>query len=126
MKSYFPLFFLFFAISVNSAELTSEATKELKNIEWENLSIIDRITYKPNFFHDYEIVEWGCGSPCTQSVIINLKTGELVSFIDSCYGLNFSIESSIIKFENIPDDPVNFCRNEKVLKLVASKLIDAT
>ena len=106
-----------------TAKLTPEAEDALKALEWGNLSIIERIEFKANFAEAFEIVEWGCGAPCTQSVIIEVATGEIVSFVDSCYGLDFTLESNVIAFINIENDPLPSCNNKQKLTLVDGELV---
>ena len=106
--------------------MSPEAESTLKEIEWGSLTIIERIKFRANFAKNYEIVEWGCGSPCTQSVIIELDSGNIVDFLDSCYGLKFSFDSNVIEFVNIENDLLDSCNNLNKLKLISGKLVPAT
>ena len=124
MIRFFGLLLL--VVSFNAdAKLTPEAENRLKALEWGNLSIIERIEFKSNFAEAFEIVEWGCGAPCTQSVIIEVATGEIVSFVDSCYGLDFTLGSNVIAFINIENDPLLSCNNTQKLTLVDGELVIA-
>ena len=125
VKRTFLLLFTVFAFNLN-AKLSPEAESALKEIEWGSLSIIEQIKFKANFASNFEVVEWGCGAPCTQSVIIELESGIIIDFLDSCYGLKFTIESNVIEFLNIENDPLESCNNLNKLKLINGKLVPAT
>ncbi len=50
-----------------------------------------------NYAGEYSIVTWGCGSDCQASSIVNVKTGEIVSYgIISAYGLSYSKDSRLL------------------------------
>ncbi len=117
---------LMFTALVNSAELTLKAQNELNSIKLGNNTVLSQVTYKANFASNFEIVEWGCGAPCTESVIINLISGDIVKFINSCYGLAFSVVSNKVAFINIPNDPTTSCINTQKLELIDGNVVKAT
>ncbi len=100
LKRCIFLFFCLLAFNLN-AKLSQEAESTLKDIDLENLSILERFKFKANFAEHFEIVEWGCGAPCTQSVIIELSSGNIVDFLDSCYSLRLNTDSNSNEFINI-------------------------
>ena len=107
--------------------ISDQAKKELESIELNNgFTAYDYVKLKANFNSNYEVVEWTCGAPCTQSVVINLKSGELVGDISSCYGLEYELSRNTIAFVNIEDDPMQSCKNDKVFVLDNEKLIEKT
>jgi hypothetical protein len=49
-----------------------------------------------NFAGHYCFVEWGCGSPCQYSVIIDVVTGKIYDGISASLGYEYKIDSKMI------------------------------
>jgi hypothetical protein len=49
-----------------------------------------------NFGGHYCFVEWGCGSPCQASVIVDLKTGIVYDGLNAALGYEYRKESRMI------------------------------
>jgi hypothetical protein len=60
-------------------------------------------TNKLNFAGHYCLVYWGCGSPCKQSAIVDLRTGKVYDGPTSSYGYKFKKNSKMI-IVNPPGD----------------------
>lgn len=87
-------------------------------------SPLSLVQHKANFAGHYEIIEWGCGSPCYMAAIINCIDGKLVDYISSCYGIEYHIDSYLIKTITIDEEEYDLCP-DKILYLVKkNKLIE--
>ncbi len=72
--------------------LDSSTINKLSKIELMNGdSPLDYVKYVPNYSTFYEIVEWSCGSPCKQVVIIDLRNGKVIGSLNYCYNLDFNL-----------------------------------
>ncbi len=49
-----------------------------------------------NFAGHYSFIYWGCGSPCTSCVIVDVKTGRVYSGPDSAFGYTFHKDSRFL------------------------------
>ena len=82
-----------------------ETVFELSSIRMLNGdSPIDYVKYEPNYATFFEIVEWSCGSPCKQSVIIDLRNGKIIGSINFCYGLNYNLSSTLIIVDDVEEN----------------------
>lgn len=59
-----------------------------------------------NFAGHYCFVEWGCGSSCKESVIIDAETGKIYNGVNSAWGYNFRKDSRML-IVNPPDSNGN-------------------
>jgi len=111
MKEFFLIISFFLVVVANGQE--SFKKYEVKSIYLEKMARIDfksnpiarlyrtRISknYKQNgvnFAGHYSFVFWGCGSPCTGCVIVDLKTGKVYSGPDSGFGYKFTKNSRLL------------------------------
>ena len=49
-----------------------------------------------NFGGHYCLIEWGCGSPCHDCVLVDVKTGIVYNGVSTAYGYDFKKESRMI------------------------------
>lgn len=49
-----------------------------------------------NFAGHYSFVYWGCGSPCTGSAIVDVRTGKVYNGPDSAFGYKFEKNSRLV------------------------------
>lgn len=79
-----------------------------------------------NFGGHYCFVEWGCGSPCQTSALVDLKTGVVYDGVDAALGYEFRKDSRML-IVNPPDstgfylncpycEPLIYVWNEKSKK----------
>ena len=111
MKRYFLIISFFLVLVANGQESSSKY--EVKSIYLGKMARINfknnpvarvyraRISknYKQNgvnFAGHYSFVFWGCGSPCTGSVIVDAKTDKVYSGPDSGFGYNFTRNSRLL------------------------------
>ena len=98
--------------------------EKLTSIELTNgLTAFDYFKNKANFDGHYEVVEWGCGAPCTMSSIINLESGEIIESLNSCYGLNFKIDSNVLSYNNLYPGQLPGCDNDTTYTIKNEKLV---
>lgn len=51
----------------------------------------------PNFAGHYTVVEWGCGTMCSQFAIVDAQSGEIFAFSSSTLaGLSYNIDSNLL------------------------------
>lgn len=50
----------------------------------------------PNYSAKYRVIEWGCGTNCTQIAVINVESGKICSWVSTCGASKFSIESRLL------------------------------
>ncbi len=55
-----------------------------------------------NFGGHYVFVEWGCGSPCKSSALVDVNTGIVYDGVPGSYGYDFNKNSRMI-IVNPPD-----------------------
>lgn len=75
------------------------------NIEAKEFKTRITETYKNkgvNFAGHYCFVDWGCGSPCQSSVVIDVLTGKIYDGISASLGYDFKTDSRMI-IVNPPD-----------------------
>lgn len=61
----------------------------------------------PNFAGHYTIIEWGCGSECQRSVIVDAKTGAIYfPNFTSSWGLLYRLDSSLLIVNPVPPEAV--------------------
>jgi len=63
-----------------------------------------------NFAGHYSFIYWGCGSPCTGSAIVDVKTGRVYLGPDSGFGYNF-VQNSRLLIVNPKDTISNSGQN---------------
>ena len=51
---------------------------------------------KINFAGNYTYVQWGCGSPCHQSMIIDRRDGKIYDVPTSSLGYSFQADSKML------------------------------
>jgi hypothetical protein len=56
----------------------------------------------PNFAAYLAVVEWGCGSPCQEQAVVNLRTGRVVSVVNTGAGASYHLGSRLL-VANPPD-----------------------
>ena len=85
--------------------LDKETVVKLSSIRMLNGdSPIDYVKYEPNYATFFEIVEWSCGSPCKESVVIDLRNGKIIGSINFCYGLNYNLSSTLIAVDDLDEN----------------------
>ena len=50
----------------------------------------------PNFSGKYRVVEWGCGTSCSQVVIVDVETGKIRASATACGGSRFQLDSRLL------------------------------
>ena len=50
----------------------------------------------PNFAGNYTFVEWGCGTECQSSMIIDWRNGKINDALTACLGYSYSSKSKAI------------------------------
>ncbi len=85
---------------------TKHAILDLKsNINAYNFRTLIRIKYSEknaNFAGHYTFVDWGCGSPCYNSLLIDRQTGKIYDSPDAVFGYDFRSNSRML-IVNPPD-----------------------
>lgn len=106
-----------------SVELLPSTIKVLKKIKLGNGdTALDYVKEEVNYAGHYEIVEWNCGAPCLQAIVIDYETGKIIGNISACYELEYQLESSLIKADDVEDDTLCSVKyltikNNKIIQL---------
>lgn len=74
------------------------------SIDFENRSEFERFRTRlnqgirkgPNFSGKYRVVEWGCGTSCSQVVIVDVETGKICDWATACGASRFQLDSRLL------------------------------
>jgi len=101
------------------------APLQLINKDGRHFRTVIKYGYKNgvNFSGHYCLIYWGCGSPCKQAVIVDVKTGRVCDWISACYEYICKSNSRVLITDTIYESSSSFCIpkyyifNEKKRKL---------
>jgi hypothetical protein len=66
-----------------------------------------------NFAGQYCFVQWGCGSNCWMSCVVDMRTGRIYDGVEAAYGYEFNSASSYL-LVNLPDEKDNWYYKNRV------------
>ncbi len=131
MKSFFFLIISFFLIPLGQAgtilsNYSEEFTKyhtnkvfsgEVTPIDFTHNPRLERfkevlsqeVKKGPNFSGAYRIIELGCGTNCTQIIIVNIETGKIYDCVGTCGLSVYTLDSSLLIINpEAPDGSIQY------------------
>jgi len=104
--TYFSASHVFSDFKTDSIYYGKKAILDLKSnpLGTENRTVISRgyNSTNANFAGHYILVYWGCGSPCKESVIVDVKTGKIYECPSAAMAYEYKVDSRVL-IVNPPD-----------------------
>ncbi len=50
----------------------------------------------PNYSGKYRVIDWGCGTNCTQIVVVNVESGVICSWVNTCGASLYKLDSKLL------------------------------
>ncbi|NVM64501.1 hypothetical protein FHW88_002790 [Mucilaginibacter sp. SG538B] len=101
------------SLKIKGNELAERYRTAISNIYYSKKPIEDFQTTGLNFGGHYCFVSWGCGSPCQESAIVDLKTGLIYRGPDASLGFKLNRLSRLVIINpGYTTDDCAFCKEQ--------------